>query len=904
MKTPSVPKLNLAPKRYRPLSLRNPLDYLQLLYWALFFPQATRWYFSSFSKKQGIAEHSTHIQWRGWRKESSTRRDFAIQGLSIAILIPLVIFLLILQQTDIETSFIGVVFSILVGPTLWNIWVEKDTAAAIAHSIMLSVSGGCIGGMLFSLVALDTTSLSVGIVVAGIISVGVAYGVSSMTYLGMLTTDGYVPTEESEGSKRNPPRLEFELTAFVLTIAAGSFILVLLTQEVGLTIVEVLGFAPLLLFVLSLSYYIGAFLAVCRLEVWLFTNLLRLFPKYREKVFGPSTALPLIGLSQQISSWLHIDWLSAIYNINELLTYTRQFFTVRDVIIKELKKLPPDIILLRISQLSEHLLNWKTLRDIAFIQHSSPKGPTTWKRREGEFAIAVSGFLYLHEGNCYKSAQTFESVENLDGGLEMKHLSICLHAASSAEQLNSNELIAALVLPDGPLLRPHSWAAIGQLRSVINDVQIVYRSYSNSAKSFALNRALGELDRLIESSNRIPRAERNVITSIAKNWQKKLLSVAVDVGKINLTGPIRNPYIAGDPVEGDLFIGRGKILKQLEELLSMSNQLQSVVLYGHRRMGKTSILKSLSNYLGNNIQVVYINLLNLGAVSEGAGEVLMTLSDAISQQFSISPPDDEALLRLPEVTFRRFIQTINQQLKKDQGLIIALDEFEKIEELILANKLSPDFLGFLRGLLQEHPKIAFAFAGLHTLEELTEDYFNPLFASVLPIRIGFFTLGETRQLLANPAEDFTLDYTPETLNEIYRLTAGQPYLTQLVGFQLVRHYNHQVFEENRERSPIFTPEDLTTVIHHSDFFAKGRYYFTGVWNQAEQDTPHQQVILKILSQKSEGYSTSDIRRQSKLSETEVTGALKTLQRHDVVTSTESKWKIIVPLFRQWVQDYQ
>ena len=351
-----------------------------------------------------------------------------------------------------------------------------------------------------------------------------------------------------------------------------------------------------------------------------------------------------------------------------------------------------------------------------------------------------------------------------------------------------------------------------------------------------------------------------------------------------------------------MFVGRADVIKQLEELWLMSNQLQSVVLYGHRRMGKTSILKNLSSYLGNNISVAYINLLNLGTVSpnQGKSEILIALSDAISQTLSLSPPSDEDFLQLPSRTFQRFIRTISQQLTQGQGLIIALDEFEKIEELISTGALSKDFLGFLRGLLQEHANIAFAFAGLHTLEEMTADYFNPLFASILPIRIGFFTLGETRQLLANPAEDFTLDYQPETLNEIYRLTAGQPYLTQLIGFQLVRDYNHQVFDEGRERSPIFTPEDLTTIIHQSDFFAKGRYYFTGVWNQAAQDASGQQAILKVLSQDAEGYSTSDIRRQSKLSEAEIAEALKTLSRHDVIASNENKWKIIVPLFRQWV----
>ncbi|MEY3302951.1 MAG: hypothetical protein RLZZ139_1324, partial [Cyanobacteriota bacterium] len=53
--------------------------------------------------------------------------------------------------------------------------------------------------------------------------------------------------------------------------------------------------------------------------------------------------------------------------------------------------------------------------------------------------------------------------------------------------------------------------------------------------------------------------------------------------------PISNPYIIGDPVLGNHFIGREKIIRQLKELWIIDTSPQSVLLYGHRRMGKTSI---------------------------------------------------------------------------------------------------------------------------------------------------------------------------------------------------------------------------------------------------------------------------------------------------------------------------
>ncbi|MFN7657862.1 MAG: AAA family ATPase, partial [Dolichospermum sp.] len=90
---------------------------------------------------------------------------------------------------------------------------------------------------------------------------------------------------------------------------------------------------------------------------------------------------------------------------------------------------------------------------------------------------------------------------------------------------------------------------------------------------------------------------------------------------------------------GNLFIGREDIIRQLEELWLRSYQLQSVVIYGHRRMGKTSILRNAANSLDNQVKVAYVNLLKLGDVTQGVGEVLMAISDEIYQVVNIERPN-------------------------------------------------------------------------------------------------------------------------------------------------------------------------------------------------------------------------------------------------------------------------
>ncbi|WP_293154820.1 ATP-binding protein [Okeania sp. SIO2C9] len=368
---------------------------------------------------------------------------------------------------------------------------------------------------------------------------------------------------------------------------------------------------------------------------------------------------------------------------------------------------------------------------------------------------------------------------------------------------------------------------------------------------------------------------------------------------MSITKPIENPYFIGDPVEGNLFLVREDIMRELKELWVMNSQLQSVVLFGHRRMGKTSILRNVANYSGSDIQVVYVNLQNLAAISEGMGEVFLAISDEISEALSFPPPDTDELLKLPQRTFKLYLQ---QAIKKldNKRLIIALDEFEEIEKLINAQQLPPNFMAVLRGFVQMSPKIAFAFAGLHTLEEMTEDYFQPFFASVIPIRVGFLNRATTRQLLANPNPDFLLTYEPEAMDRIYDLTFGQPYLVQLLGFLLVRRYNDQMFEQGRPRESVFTVADVEAIIHQNELFQNGRYYFTGVWGQAAQDAPGQQDILRGLAHYPEGCSRATIQEITGLEESILNDALETLARHDVIIETEGNLRFAVELFRRWV----
>ncbi len=186
-----------------------------------------------------------------------------------------------------------------------------------------------------------------------------------------------------------------------------------------------------------------------------------------------------------------------------------------------------------------------------------------------------------------------------------------------------------------------------------------------------------------------------------------------------------------------------------------------------------------------------------------------------------------------------------------------------------------------------------------SIEEKLGDYNQPFFASSIPFRVSFLDKDSTYSLLNEPNEDFPLNYTSETLQKIYDLTYGQPFLVQLIGFQMVSRYNN-LLQQPIPPDNSLRVEDLDAVINEQ-FFQRGSYYFEGIWKQAGEDIPQQQEILAILAPHQQGLIKSELLELTQLNPQLFTEAIEILKRHDVVIEDEQQLlKIAVELFRYWL----
>lgn len=889
----TVPHLHFAPKIKKVLSLHNPYDYWQLFWWAVFFPQTLRCYIEKFGNKN-IPEGQINWQklWQ-WLRQNTVERQLILQGVVLLLFSALVVSGI---WQILGNNFNGIfrlpllILSIFVGIFLgWAIGRKYG----LGYGAASGVASGIAFGLTFSIMAIPLSSIANNLastvlsILINTIEKEIAQTVANYVFSGVLFGALFgvawnvglsVVSGVAVGLMRG------SLTGFALAV-----ILIFGNTNLGMTFAFASGIG------FGISFTVASSVTVLRLETWLiYLPFILALPHSRYWFVPNVTIIPVPFLAYRLKKWLRQDWETGLDNANQLLANTLQFIPVISAINEVLADTPLEQVLSRVAKLAENPYDPRLVR---FASEKLSIAAETGLRLNTPARATAAGFWYLHEKQPEKAVDAFGIVLDLPDGEELFALGQTLANYYGARVLAK---VNDLQMPASISLRSATWTALASLDKVVKEIRIVDKSPSRYAKSSALNRALGELTKIVEEGKNIPVAERDLISDIAQNWQKALLRTASEIGETSITKPVRNPYIIGDPVQGNLFVGREDIMSELEELWVLGYQLQSVVLFGHRRMGKTSILLNTINCLGSAVKLAYINLQGLGDIHQGVGEVLMAISDAISETVNVPPPSDNELLNIPYRIFERYLKQIEANL--DVGLIIALDEFEKIEELIEAGKVHKDFIDYLRKLVQMSPKIAFAFAGLHTLEEMTADYFQPFFASVITIRVGFLEPGATHQILANPDEDFPLDYKPEALDLIYDLTAGQPYLVQLVGFKLVRHYNNLVFEMGRSRNQIFTEEDVEEVVKDPEFFKGGRYYFDGVWGQAVQGVSGQQTILRSIAPYPEGLTINAIAQATDIDEATIEEALKTLQRHDVVGETDGRWHIIIELFRRWVLD--
>jgi hypothetical protein len=363
-----------------------------------------------------------------------------------------------------------------------------------------------------------------------------------------------------------------------------------------------------------------------------------------------------------------------------------------------------------------------------------------------------------------------------------------------------------------------------------------------------------------------------------------------------------DPYVVGLPAEGSAFVGRRDILAMIQDNLAPAAGKNILVLRGQLRLGKTSVLFRLRDTLAEGMHSAYLPVMidmqgMAGVNSEGefffrmASEKREGLS---THGINVSRPHLSNFLQAPTSVFEfEFLDEVTSALS-NQRILLMIDEFDKIKDLIETKRLRSEMLDYFRHLMQ-HAPLLFLIAGTQRLREFTGGYWTVFFNLAVPVDIGTLNEAETRWLITEPVRKW---YTVETsvINEIVRVAGCHPYFTQLVCKKLL---------EVRNESRL----NFLTMAHVEEAFNRalqsGDEQIGYPWTEKDCGDD-ERLILSIMASENKGRGPSLITRiQQRLNETGLAAdtsiGVKRLEDRGVVRrDNNDQLSFVVPLFQRWI----
>lgn len=369
---------------------------------------------------------------------------------------------------------------------------------------------------------------------------------------------------------------------------------------------------------------------------------------------------------------------------------------------------------------------------------------------------------------------------------------------------------------------------------------------------------------------------------------------------------MQNPFAFSNYVTGESFCNRNK---ELAELLKYIKGSQNVLLFSHRRFGKSSLIQQVFSKIkgkGLNIGAMHVELygtisekdfitrifqgLNqlesnlerlLKSVSKALSKIKLDLSiDSITGTASISP----SFAAVNEKVILEELMNILLKYSQKRKLVIAFDEFQEV-----ANYTEEGFEKRLRSLIQQHSNICYIFSG--SQQHLITEMFNSNSRAFYKLADSF-PLGKIE----------TEHYIPWIKNLFRRKNVHLP--VELIEEIVARFENHPMYIQNfffhlweipgnKEYSPEIIKKLEYTIIE------KKNLEYTVLW---ETLSINQKKTLKLilLNNGANLFNADSLKSVNLKTGSLVTKALSSLVKKEIIAKNGT-YIIQDILFKKWLQ---
>jgi len=399
---------------------------------------------------------------------------------------------------------------------------------------------------------------------------------------------------------------------------------------------------------------------------------------------------------------------------------------------------------------------------------------------------------------------------------------------------------------------------------------------------------------------------------------------------------IGNPYaayaeggIVGDPT---MFYGRDELIENITQSIQRAGtQSKSIVVFGQKRAGKSSILYHLKQKMEASGNLLVMDLGNIGSILDEHSQtpflyqilwsILRKLRDAVEdavEERGLSPlnltfPQDREFYEHPSplVKFRDVFDEYKRRTARTKGwkhiqVVLLIDEFSYVYGQIVGGKIPGLFMKNWKALLQEN-YFSVVLAGQDVMPKFKQRFPNE-FGTTQDERVSYLKREDAIRLIDEPirigGRDGESRYRERAIERIIELTAGSPFYIQIVCDRLVKYMN-------RKRASLITEADVEQVKIElvRGVNALGIDKFDNLINSGDtsEDAISDEDALKVLRAIAVNSRTGPCNRNSISCETEkpIDVILDDLVNREVVERERGRYyRIRVGLFRDWLTIHQ
>lgn len=373
------------------------------------------------------------------------------------------------------------------------------------------------------------------------------------------------------------------------------------------------------------------------------------------------------------------------------------------------------------------------------------------------------------------------------------------------------------------------------------------------------------------------------------------------------------PFAEGGPVEdAAMFVGRDELLTRLKKSLLSGSGSKSIVVFGQKRAGKSSLIVHLRRRLARMEGIIPVSFslqdlapeLSVSAllhrILQGVSEVLEDLRFEGKDVPDFSPPGIGELESHATLRFHEVMSSLVRGIARHSSVlnvVLLVDEFTDVFKEIRKGRIPREFMKAWKAII-EKGYFASVLVGQDIMPAFKASFPNE-FGVTEDVRVTYLDEAAATNLVQKPIGEGR--FAGHAVRRLLDLTAGSPFYTMMFCARLVDYMNST-------RSVIVTEADILAV---EEEMLRGDRRLTrdkfdnllsagdgAVDSGIDPDDTYSVCLAIAQGSENDGWCSRD--HISGFDGTVLDKLLADLETRDVVERKGTTYRLRVGLFRDWL----